>query len=516
IFDLCGDQKRLALLLNLEARKMTADLQAALSLCEEHEIAAFVERLKNERRIEILRNIDRQKIVGVLFQLRSKIPQDDFKKLLAELEPADIADLITTFDRNERILFFDLLSDEMVADVLVELKSSVLREILQDLPLRKLSRAIKYMAADDLVEILGDLGEAEQNTILATLHPDQREEVLALMQYSEDSAGLIMTPETYSMPSNATVADTRRALTQLKDFDDPVIYVFVTDPDSGQYLGAVPIAKLFIAPPTKRLEELCETDLLTASPDEDQEEIARRFRKYDILVMPVVDENGKLVGRITSDDILDVMREEADEDLAHFVGAPDIEAEEESPLIISRKRLPWLIVTMVTGLINSVIIKSMMDVTTIDAIAIFVPAILAMGGNTGMQTNAVCVRGIALGQVKVSNLLSIVWREIRVGAMLGMICGATAGLISWSVIHVTGAQTGAIPPAYLALIVGVAMFAAMTFASAYGGLVPIILHRLGADPAIAAGPFVTTSNDLSAAILYFITCVSMLHLLHIS
>ena len=162
---------------------------------------------------------------------------------------------------------------------------------------------------------------------------------------------------------------------------------------------------------------------------------------------------------------------------------------------------------MFAGLVNSIIIKTMLKTTGVAAIAIFVPAILAMGGNTGMQSSAVCIRGIALGERKYGKLLAIVWREVRVGMCLGSVCGVLTGLIIWCGLTVGRADTGALAPATLGMMVGIAMFNAMAFASSFGAVVPIVLHRLRIDPAVASGPFVTTSNDLSASTIYFLTCL---------
>jgi magnesium transporter len=227
----------------------------------------------------------------------------------------------------------------------------------------------------------------------------------------------------------------------------------------------------------------------------------------------VVDERHRLVGRITVDDVIDVVHEEADEDLAHMVGAPDIEEDEDSIFRIVRLRLPWLLITMFAGMLNSVIIRAMLRTTNVETIAIFIPAILAMGGNTGMQSSAVCIRGIALDESKYSRLWAIVRREIRVGVSLGIVCGLATAFLAWLILTSTTAP-GALtfPPLYLAVTVGLAMCNAMGFASTFGSIVPIVLHRLRIDPALASGPFVTTSNDLSATLIYFLTCTLVLGL----
>jgi magnesium transporter len=264
------------------------------------------------------------------------------------------------------------------------------------------------------------------------------------------------------------------------------------------------------AEPEWTLAPLVHRKYVFSTTDEDQQEVARKFRKYDLWVMPVVDPEHRLVGRITADDVIDVVHEEADEDLAHLVGAPDIDEEEDSLIAITRMRLPWLLITMVAGMVNSIIIQKMMDVTTHETIAIFVPAILAMGGNTGMQSSAICIRGIALDEDKYDRLVGIAGREIRVGICLGLICGAMTGAIVWAIMTYITPAAASLPPLRLALTVGGAMCNAMAFASIFGSVVPVILHRFRIDPALASGPFITTSNDLSASLIYFLTCAVVL------
>jgi magnesium transporter len=252
-------------------------------------------------------------------------------------------------------------------------------------------------------------------------------------------------------------------------------------------------------------------DPVFATVNQDQEEIARSFRKYDLHVMPVIDEERRLVGRITVDDVMDVFHEEASEDLARFAGAPDIESNELAPLAIVRLRLPWLLITMFTGLVISVIIQRMTGLTSIEGLAAFVPVIMAMGGNTGMQASAVTVRSIALGEIRFDELFSVFGREIRVGIMMGIACGLVTAVVVWFNLNFFHAPM-TISTLRLSSIVALSMCMAMTFASFAGTLLPILLHRLKIDPAVASGPFVTTGNDLSASLIYFAMCYFLLRL----
>ena len=435
---------------------------------------------------------------------------DEFRLAVSRVDPADLADFIEELSSQDRDRVFHMLDLETASDVLVELQHNYVDEVVEDLPSAQIADLAGQMAPDEAADFLSDLDEEQSKLVLAAMKPTDRAEMRELLAYDEDSAGHLMTPEALSLPSSTTVEETRNVLATT-DLSDPVFYVYVVAPIDNKLRGYVSLQDLVTARSDAKLGDIANPDYVYCTPEEDQEEVARKFRKYDLWVMPVVDQQQRLIGRITVDDVIDVVHEEADEDLAHMVGAPDIEEEEESLTRITRMRLPWLLITMCAGLVNSVIIKSMLEATgSLVAITIFVPAILAMGGNTGMQSSAICIRGIALGEKKYGKLFVIVSREIRVGVTLGFICGTATTLIVYVVLGLTHADTGTIPAFTLAFIVGAAMCNAMAFASAYGAIVPIVLHRFRVDPAVASGPFITTSNDLSATLIYFLTCLLML------
>ena len=428
---------------------------------------------------------------------------------IGRIDPADLADFIEEIDSDDRDVVFSMLDLETASDVLVELQPAAIDDVVEDLPSEQIADLAEQMEPDEAVEFLTDLDDEQSEEVLAAMEPDKREEVSDLLRYEEDSAGRIMTPEILSHPATTSVQEARAALATV-ELSDPVLNIYATDPATEALVGTVLLTDLFAANPAATLGEIADREYVSVTPDEDQQEVARKFRKYDLWVMPVVDASHRLVGRITVDDVIDVVYEEADEDLAHMVGAPDIEEEEESLFRITRLRLPWLLITLCAGLLNSVIIKNMLQATESVVIALFVPAILAMGGNTGMQSSAVCIRGIALGEKRYGRLVGIMWREIRVGLCLGVVCGPAAGALVWLVLTATGADTGAITAGRLSMVVGWAMFSAMVFASSYGAVIPVLLHRLDIDPAVASGPFITTSNDLSASMIYFLTCLLLL------
>jgi magnesium transporter len=285
--------------------------------------------------------------------------------------------------------------------------------------------------------------------------------------------------------------------------------VFAID-KQGKLEGAAHISELLSKPGNAKMRDVIEKVQAVAKVDEDQETIANNFRKYDMLVMPVVDDNGILVGRITVDDVMDVMQEEAVEDIAHMAGAPDMETHEDSPVKIVALRMPWLMITMFAGLINSVIIQKMIGLTTIEGLAAYVPVVMAMGGNTGMQASAITVRGIALGEIEYGKLFKLSLKEIFVGMLMGISCGSVTAVLVYGKLVFMGGVTS-VHPLKLAFVVGISMCTAMGVAALCGTILPIILHKWKIDPALASGPFVTTGNDLAASMIYFAMCILLLH-----
>jgi magnesium transporter len=365
------------------------------------------------------------------------------------------------------------------------------------------------MASDDRADIFRNINEEQQAVILEKLSDEDKLELKKLLGYDEDSAGDLMTPELCAVRANTTVQEAIQEIAK-EEYDDPISMVFVVD-NQMRMKGAINISDLLSKPRSSQMGEVVEEFPVFAGTEEDQESIANNFRKYDLYVMPVLDESGKLVGRITADDVMDVMQEEAVEDIAHMAGAPDMERNEDSPFKVATLRLPWLMITMFSGILVSIIIQKMIGLTHVEGLVAFVPVIMAMGGNTGMQASAVTVRGIALGELAGAKLLRISLKEISVGVLMGLVCGSVTGLLVWlNLSYFEQAMT--VPPIKLGLVVAISMCSAMTFAALTGTLLPILLHQMKIDPALASGPFVTTGNDLSASMIYFMMCFLLLKL----
>ena len=444
-------------------------------------------------------------------QLLQAGDSDTLRDKFSGVDPADVADFFKELSSKDLEQLFKVLSPELASEVILEMEPEDVDEVVDSLTATQLAEMIEEMAPDDAVDFYSDLEQDEQNSVLLHLGDDERLKLKELLEYEEDSAGGLMTPEMCAVSDKTTVEQCLRLISDA-DFSDPISTVFVVDQDR-HLIGSIGISYLLAESRNALMGELKRLDHnpVYARSDEDQENIARKFRKYDLFVMPVVDDSLRLIGRITVDDVMDVMNEEAEEDIAHMAGAPDIEHHVESPVSIVGLRLPWLMITMTAGMVISVIVNGIIGLKGAGTLAAFVPVIMAMGGNTGMQSSAVVIRSIALGQIKFDRLFTVFLREIKVGIMMGGVCGLIAAVMIFINLYYLSTVQLAMPEILrFSGVVSVSMCAAMTFAAFAGTLMPILLHRFKIDPAVASGPFVTTGNDLSASVIYFIMCYFLL------
>ncbi len=418
-------------------------------------------------------------------------------KFFEELHPADIAEIINRAPASAHTKLFELIDDEAKPDVLAELDDQTEADILEALSDEEISDIVEEMAPDDAADVLGELKDEQREEILELMEAEESEDVRELLQYGEDTAGGIMTTDFVAAKATMTAAEAIEYIGTL-ELDEPLYSLYVIDAE-GCLTGWIQLWELL-----KRgnhdltLDELSDKETITVHTDTDQEDVARLATKYDLSSMPVLDWKNKLVGRITVDDILDVMEEEASEDIFKLAGSDDSELEYSSPLHACKSRLPWLMVTLVAGFVSSLILKRFID-HHIVALSFFVPIIMAMSGNTGIQSSTLIIRGLAIGSFSEKQLLKLLGRELLTGALMGAICGIAMGV--WATFMV-GADSD-IPAIYLAFTVGVSLFSAMMFAAVFGAFAPLFLNRFNADPAVASGPFVTASNDIIGLLIYY-------------
>ena len=319
-----------------------------------------------------------------------------------------------------------------------------------------------------------------------------------------------MTSDVVSMQSRQTVGESIEAIAYLEE-GEPFVFAYIVN-EKNRLIGYIDIWELLRERNRHRpLSELCHTDFVAANVNDDQEDVAHLLRQYDLSAIPVINDEGCIVGRVTVDDVIDVIEEEASEDIFRLAGSDDVELETDSPIRSCMARLPWLLVTLFGGLLISLILRQFhARISGVLMLGAFVPAVLAMGGNTGIQASTLVVRTIALRGLEGRSIKKLLLREIIVGAIMGSICGLFIG--GWALIWVHYSPDPAFSAIRLASVVGLALFSAMSFAAVFGALVPVILNKARIDPAVASGPFVTITNDLAALLIYFGVTVTLLPL----
>ncbi len=428
-------------------------------------------------------------------EVKSHIEQNNepaLRKLIDEIRAADIADLIEHLKPDERLFIFKLLEPNGAGEVLVEIEPPVQEGIIKELDSQELSEIIQELDSDDAVDVLGDLPAELVREVIKTVDDEVSEELEKLLPYPDDTAGGIMALEFISVKADATLQHAIETIREKKEEVENLYYLWVTD-DFGRLAGVISLKDLLVEPPSRKVSEIMNPEVISVNTHTDQEEVIHLVKKYDLVSIPVVDEHHRLVGRITHDDIIDVIDEEVDEDISFMAGVIDEEIAEESTIKISKARLPWLIVGIFGGILAAFVINQFeSSLERILALSFFFPVIMAMGGNTGTQAATVVVRGLATGDVSLVNAGKRLWREMRVALINGLVCGAILGLI----VGIWLADSG------LGCIVGISLVLIVISSGFIGAAVPIALKRRNIDPALGTGPFVTTSNDILSLFIY--------------
>jgi len=417
----------------------------------------------------------------------------DIMRLISRLHAADIAELIDALDEDKKIKLFGLLQVETAADVIMEIDEISRELIVEDIPHDKLTQIVDDMESDDATDLIGELPEEQAQHILMQIDKEDSDEVKELLRYGEDTAGGIMQLELVAVPQSVTVKDAIEQIRSCAGEVEDLHNVFVVD-EKKKLAGVLPLRKLILASPDKVINTIMNPADINVTPEVDQEEVADIFRKYDIVSLPVVDHRGELLGRIMVDDVVDVIEQEDSEDIMKMAGIPEEELVYGSHIFkISRARFPWLITNLFGGLFTGYLLwlfKATLG--EILALVTFIPVITAMGGNIGIQSSSIMIRGFAIGRVDLNNLRKILFKEMKIGLLMGIACGIVAGCaaVLWHKDPLLGP------------IVALAMVTAITVAASMGALIPAFFKKVNIDPAIASGPFVTTANDIVGIIIY--------------
>ena len=432
-------------------------------------------------------------------ELRSIIEQEDDRAALHKMEdlhPADIAEIYEGLSIDEAKYLYLLLDPEKASDVLVELGEEDREKFLNALPPEVIaSQFIHHMDSDDAADVIGDLAEEKKHEVL--LHIDDLEQagdIVDLLSYDEDTAGGLMAKELIRVNENWGVATCIREMRkQAKDLDE-IYYIYVVN-DENVLLGVLSLKALLLASASTKVKDLYDAEVRSVRTDTPSEEVAQIMEKYDLIVLPVVDSIGRLMGRITIDDVVDVIRDEAERDYQLASGiTTDVETT-DSPGRLSRARLPWLIIGLLGGIVVAAVISSFEeDIKINPEMAFFIPLIAAMAGNVGIQSSAIIVQGIASNSLGLESTYRKLGKELLVALLNGLIL---AGLLF--LYNFFFSQNLA-----LTFTVSSSLFVVIIFAALFGTMIPLLLHKLRIDPALATGPFITTMNDIMGLMIYFL------------
>jgi len=430
-----------------------------------------------------------------LSELVSEVATQIRRGLQDGIHPGDLLELLDQLGDGEKEELLELLSDSEATALIQEMEPFEQVSLFRLLSRERAPAILKEMASDDAVDLLGELSPKEIAELLPLVDEDTAK-FSGLLKYPEESAGGIMTTEYISLPADLPVEEAIARLREIAPQAETIYYVFVVDVEN-RLIGVLSLRDLIAAPDGTPLKEIMKHNVISVNASLDQEEAARVVAKYDLLAVPVVDDDNRLLGIITFDDIMDVLEQEATEDIYRLAGAGEVtgvELMEASIYKIAWHRTPWLLLSMLGGILAGYIMSAFES--TLEAIlvlAFFIPVIMDMGGNVSTQTSTIFVRGIATGEIRGADFWRYFIREVRVGLFMGVLFGI---LVAVTAVLWRGSPI-------LGLVVGISMVATVSLATVIGTLVPLLFHKLHIDPAITSGPLVTTIKDVTGLLIYF-------------
>ena len=421
----------------------------------------------------------------------------NLKKLTGKTHPADLAEVFRHFSIEEQIEIFSLMKEnEHAAEFLVELDDALVIELLENESYDRIATIIEKAPTNDQSGILNILEDEKAQSIIELLNAEEQEEIAEIMGYPDDSAGTLMNTEVFTLHESITAGEAIQTL-QDQEGAEMVFYLYITD-DDDRLVGVISLRALTTTPSSTKLKDIMIKNIHSIRPETDQEDVAKIVAQYNFLAVPVLDSDSKLLGIVTVDDVVDVIREEATEDFLRMAGAgKDREILLKSSWENAKTRLPWLFASWIGGIVAASIIGAFENMlANIVALAAFIPVILGMGGNIATQSSTIIVRGMATGRVNIGGEIKLIFKEIKVGLILGSLYGILLGVFA--------KFTFTSAPDNLGFVVGLSICASMIVAATVGTIIPLILRKLDIDPAIATGPFVTTSIDILGVLFYFL------------
>ena len=406
---------------------------------------------------------------------------------------ADIAEILEELSLTDAQFLYQFIAEEKSAEILVELDDDLREDLLADLTAKEIAEeVIDNLETDDAADVIGEFSEEKQEEVLSLIEDkDHASDISDLLTYPEDTAGGLMAKELIKVNENWNTLQCLREMRKQAEHVKQVHTIYVVD-NNDVLLGSMSLRKLLLTETDTPIKEIIKTEIISVKATEDDEDIANIMNKYDLIVLPVVDKENKLIGRITIDDIMDVVKEEAEKDYQMASGiSEDVEAS-DSVWTLTRARLPWLLIGMIGGMLGAEVI-GIFDIRENFELAFFIPLIAAMGGNVGVQSAAIVVQGLANDSLKMDNIFQKLIKETGVGLLNGIICS----------LIILAAAFGLGYGMALSLTVSISLLAVIVFAALFGTFVPLTLEKYKIDPALATGPFITTVNDVLGLFIYF-------------
>ena len=414
-----------------------------------------------------------------------KTPFETIAADIDEIHPVDFLEALESFD-GDHLLILEKLPDEYIALLVDYAEEDEKFTLLSLFSGKRRAQIISEMSSDELVDLLGTLDEYEQNEIITNMNTEDVEDVKTLLSYDSDSAGGIMATEFLSIRESDTVNETIEYLRTMAPDSETPYYIYVVD-ELDILKGVVPLRQIITSTPTTLIKDIMIENIISAPVDMDQEQVSHIFEKYGFMAIPVVDTTGEILGIITVDDVMKIMKEEYTEDMFRLAGLDEEEKVAGTVISAIKSRLPWLLVNLITAILAAKTVSLFENtIAQIVALAAFMPMVAGMGGNAGSQTLTLIIRGMAIGEISLKNQADILKKELAIGAINGLCLGIVAALLGY--IWVGNLAFG--------LVIGTAMFLNLIVATASGYLVPVALKKIGVDPALASAVFVTTVTDV--------------------
>lgn len=415
---------------------------------------------------------------------------------LIEATPGDAADVLEELSEEAAVELLTELDPEDAADILEEISPELAAEILEELPVDTAAAALDVMDSEDAADLIGELPEDAAEVVLGAMTPSEADAVRRLLVYPPDSAGGLMSEDIAALPFGLTVGEAIERIRSLSDELEDLSYVYVVD-DEDRLKGVISFRDLVFERPGSGLDEAMVPDPVAVTAFTDREEVAELVQRYHLFGIPVTDDNGRLLGMVTTDAVLGAVQEEASEDFAAAVGAGAEESVYSNVFGSARMRAPWLLINLVLALgVARVIEQQTGIISRVPVLAALMPVVALLGGNAGAQSLAVVIRSLVADDVPVSRIIGILGRQLRIGVLVGLFLATAAGLVTYLLVRAEIFAGASAQDVNVALVVSIAVLTNLSIATTVGAGIPLILRRLGFDPALAASIFLTFVTDV--------------------